>query len=44
MVDTVGSVELGVPVQPLVEVVPHLRRDVLLLQLDEVVPVRPHRC
>ena len=44
MVDTVGSVELRVPIRPLVEVVPHLRRDVLLLQLDEVVPVRPHRC
>ena len=44
MVDAAGSVELGVPVRPLVEVALLLGGNILLVQLDEVVPVRPHRC
>ena len=34
----------GVPTRSLPKAVPLLRRNVLLVQLDEVVPVRPSMC
>ena len=37
-------VDCGVPTRSLFEAVPLLRRNVFLVQLDEVVPVRPSMC
>ena len=37
-------VDCGVPTRSLLKAVPLLRRNVFLVQLDEVVPVRPSMC
>ena len=44
VVDASCCVDCGVPTRSLLEAVPLLRRNVLLVQLDEVVPVRPSMC
>ena len=44
MIHAAGRVELGVPIRALLEVFGFLGRNVLLEELDEVVPIRPHWC
>ena len=44
VVDASCCVDCGVPTRSLLEAVPLLRRNVLLVQLAEVVPVRPSMC
>ena len=44
VVDASCCVHGGVPTRSLFEAVHLLRRNVLLVQLDEVVPVRPSMC
>ena len=43
-VNTAGGEEVFVPVLPLYKIVPHLRIDVRLVDSDELITVRPHRC
>ena len=44
VVDASCCVDCGVPTRSPLKAVPLLRRNVLLVQLDEVVPVRPSMC
>ena len=43
-IDTTSSVEPSISVQSLLKVVPQFRRNVLLMNPDEVVTVMPHWC
>ena len=43
-IHTSSSVEPGISVRSLLKVVPHVRRNVLLIDPDEVVTVMPHWC